>query len=351
MTRSARRTGITRSGITLAALAAAVLWSPAGLRADSVFVKSGDSPAQETARVQVTGVAGGKVSYRSPTGEELEKELRSVWKLKIDAVQPLNTAEDSFVAGKWAEAASGYEKAFAAAPKDKLWVKDWSAQRMAEAAKQVPSFRTQAVAYALLASRDPAAAAPFKPAIPADAKADIAAVLPVLSTLQATETIKAFQAQLFVASGQLQAAQNVVAGARSPELLVVSAQIQLKQNNHAGAMQVIQQNRAAFVSAESQVEALYVLAECQAATAGADPAKQQDAAIAYVRVVAHAGNRRTPMTEECLRKAAALLEQSGQKAEALALYQQVVEEYKGSPTTRPAADRAAELAKQVKPTR
>jgi hypothetical protein len=97
-----------------------------------------------------------------------------------------------------------------------------------------------------------------------------------------------------------------------------------------------------------QAEALYCLAEAKAATAK-DEASLKDAALAYMRVVARAKTARlnSPRVPDALLKTAAIQEKLGAAKEALLLYQQVADEFKGTGRRQNAADGVARLGKSA----
>jgi hypothetical protein len=348
MTRRSRRI----TGLWTTAILAALSLTPAAW-ADTIWFKSGAAEPIATPNVTVARIESGNIVFTTGSGGERERKLDTVWKLKIDSEPALSEAEEAFTTGQWVAAATAYEKAYAAAKKD--WVKDRAVAKMVIAAQQTKQFRLQATAYAMMAVRDPAAAGPMKPSIPADAKADLPAVISVVTRsiqTRPTDQLKAFQAQLYLANGDAAAASRVLAGGKTAEMIAAQAMVALKLNppNYQQAMQLVEQNKALFTTPDTQLEALFALAEAKAGLAGNDPARRQDAAIAYIRVVAHFGNQRNGLIEESLMKAAALLEASGQLAEAAQLYRQVESEpaYRDSPTTRPAAAKAADLEKRAK---
>ena len=96
---------------------------------------------------------------------------------------------------------------------------------------------------------------------------------------------------------------------------------------------------------------MFILAEAKfgLALAGDTPGdkpKLQDAALAYLRVVAHfselPGNPRAALS---LSKAAAVCEQLGDKAGAIQLYREVADRFKDDPQLAAAAGRAIERLK------
>jgi hypothetical protein len=161
-----------------------------------------------------------------------------------------------------------------------------------------------------------------------------------------TDLVRGFLGELYIANGEAEKATKLLAGApagaRNPALVLAQAKAALATKNYAGAIEAVEQNKALFTDAQQQLEALHAVADAKAALAGADPAKKQDAAIAYMRVAAHFGSRGGPLVADALLKTGRLLEETGQPTEAAAVYKQLADDprYKGS---KPAADAQANL--------
>jgi len=326
-------TRIQRACLSLAALALAAL--PSVLRADTVWYGTGGSALK--ADGTVLKVENGNLIWQlKATGSQTSRPMEAVVKVIADGETALNAAEEAFEAEKWDVAATNYDKAINTTKKE--WVKDRAVFRLVPAAEKANQFPLSAKAFVQLALRDPKQAEERKPAIPDD-KTQITKAIPdverALATRQ-TDLVRGFLGDLYIANGEPEKALKLLAGApgadQNPVILLTRAKAALSSKDYANAAGVIQKNRALFTDPNQQLDALYVLAESAAATAGNDPVKKQDAAIAYMRVVAHFGSRPNPQVLSSLMKAAALLEQVGQTAEAAAIYRDVSEnaKYKGS---------------------
>lgn len=326
----------------LAALADTIWYGTGGsaLKADGTILKVED---------------GNLVWQLKATGNTVNRPLDVIVKVNADGESALNAAEDAYEAGKWADAANNYDRAITGTKKE--WVKDRAVFRLVAAAEKDGQFPLSAKAFAQLATRYPIQAKDKKPAIPED-KAQIVRAIPDIERAFAakqTDLVREFLGELYIANNEADKALRLLQGApgadKNPGVQVMRATAALASKDYAGAADVINKNRALFTDPSHQLTALYTLAECAAATAGNDAAKKQDAAIAYMRVVAHFGSRNNPQVLSALLKAAKLLEEVGQAPEAAAIYKQVAEDprYKGSKSATDAKSNYDRLAAAAKP--
>ena len=329
----------------LAAASLAMGGLPALVAADTIYI--GNTPFPP---VVVQDVKDGQLTYKlKDSGDVKTRELSAVTKMLIDGETQLNAAEEAFAKKDWAGALANYKRAAASA---KPVVKARAVTRMLESAANSKQFEPQIEAYAELAKLDPALAAKQpKIALPAD-KAKLKAVLPVLEQAQAAKPSDALTsviveialaaddvatAQKYTKTGVAAAPQSPAGGAptaglggaadRSGEApgRINQAKVALKSNNPAGAIQAIEAGggRAAFTKPDQQFEALTMLAEARGLLAR-DPATAQEAAVANMRVVAHAatlGKANDPEVAQAMLRAAGLIETKlNQPKEALTLY-------------------------------
>lgn len=329
--------------VTAAVLTLAVAATPSV--ADTVWYGStGSAIAAEGTILRVE--AGQLVWQDKGSGSQARRPLASIVKVKVDGETDLNAAEDAFEQGKFDAAAAAYNKAATASKKD--WARDRAVTRLVQAAEKAGQFSLSASAFVQLAARDPAAAADKRPAVPAD-KAQVAKAIPDVERAfgqKPTDVVRAFLGELYIANGEAEKAAKILAtapgAAKNPVLVLTQAKAALAAKNYAAAIDAVEQNRPLFTDPALQVEALHAVADAKAALAGADPAKKQDAAIAYMRVAAHFGTRASPLVADALGKTGKLLEEVNQPAEAAAVYKQLAEDpkYKG---TKAAADAQADF--------
>jgi TolA-binding protein len=368
------------------------LASPALVSADTVWLQSGQATkALERPNVKVEKLENGILSFRSTQSDRVtERPVDEVVRIAADGEPVFTQAEEAFSASRWDQAATGYQKA--AASSNKQWVKDRAGLRLVAAAEKSGKFPTAVAGWLTLTARDPALAAKYKPQIPAGAKAGsldsaVAEIDRALNDARLTEdqrqSLLAFQLEVARANGDVKKAQaigNRLSGATSPApapaaapgggsvaapaatgagagpagtnaaLALQLAFLALDQKQYQQAEAEINKAAAAIVDPEQQVEALYALAECRAGLARDDPAALKDAALAYMRAVARAKSGRvaSPRLPEALLKTAAIQERLNAPREALLLYNQVIEEFKGTDAAARAAQAADRLGKSNK---
>ena len=108
----------------------------------------------------------------------------------------------------------------------------------------------------------------------------------------------------------------------------------------------IEANKAVFTEPAAQAEALYDLAKAKDAMAGSDPGKLQDAAIAYMKLVAHfSGKSVGTNAPAALLRVGAIEEQLKQTGEAIQIYQTLTndKQFQGSVIAAEAAKRLAAI--------
>jgi tetratricopeptide (TPR) repeat protein len=337
-------------------------------RADTVWLRSGTAAnALERPNVKVEKIEDNLLFFRSSQSDRVtERPLEEVLKIMADGEPVFNAAEEAFAAGEWDKAAVNYQKAVVASPRQ--WVKDRSSLRLVASAEKSGKFSTAVAGWVALLTRDPGLAAKHKPQIPASAKPGsldpaVAEVERALGDArlpaQPRQTLLAYQMELARANGDLKRAQSIgtkltgaggAAAAATPELSLQLAFLALDQKQYEQALKEIDGAAASFTDPQQQTEALYCVAEARAALAKDDPAALKDAALAYMRVVARARSARvnSPRVGESLLKTAAIQEKVGAAKEALLLYQQAAEEFKGSDTGARAAEAVDRLGKSAK---
>ena len=335
------------------------LLAPA-VAADTVWVAGG-----ELAGVQVKAVDGGKLVF-DVSGRETSRDARQVTRLDATGEPALNAAEQAFAAGRFDTATDGYRKALASSGKP--WVKHWAAQRLAVAGQKSNRFDAAASGYIALLVRDPARAGEFKPATPNAQSAFIPIVVAELRNALAAPDLSAESKQalatylLELQPPQSQpAAAETVASAVATENARTAASQQaragldaagaaLDRKDFRAAVNEIRANARLFTEPPDQARALYLLAEAQAGLAAVtyDVPAWPDAAIAYLRVVAHFGSSTVPATRalaarSLLKAAQVQHEKVADAPAAAALCQQLTEEF----PTDPAAAQARALLQRL----
>ena len=335
-------------------------------RADTVWLRSGTAAnALERPNVKVERIENDMLVFRSSQSDRVtERPLEDVLKIAADGEAMFNAAEEAFAAGDWDKAAASYQRAATMSPRQ--WVKDRSSLRLVAAAEKSGKFPAAVAGWVNLIGRDPALAAKYKPQIPAGAKPGsldpaVAEVEKALNDNRLAagprQALMAYQMELARANGDAKKAQSIGtritsaggAGGATPELALQLAFLALDQKQYAQALKEIEGAAATFTAPEQQTEALYCIAEARAALAK-DDAALQDAALAYMRVVARAKAARvgSPRVADALLKTAAIQEKLGAAKEALLLYRQVADEFKGSDAAARAAEAADRLGKAAR---
>jgi TolA-binding protein len=354
----------------------AVLLICATLRADTVWVSSTPGGAAlPRQNVKVAGIRAGSLVFNSSDGRENTRELAQVARLQIDDEPALNTAEEALLAQKFDVAADGYQKTLNATKKD--WLKLWAGQRLALAGQRANRFDAAVDGYIAALSADTELAAQFKPALPADAKspqlakavADVTAALnDARVPAPSKQALQTFLAELQQARGmqptappagatpapaaQANPATPAAAAPQVPAVAAVSsaaarskldaAASALAANDFARAQTEIESSRTAFVDRNDQAQAMFYLAEAKAGLAAQknDQASWQDAALAYMRVVAHFKDPpASPFVPRALLKTAEIQEKLSDTTAAKNLYTQITQQYANDPAA--AAAKAA----------
>jgi TolA-binding protein len=335
------------------ALASIGLLAVASARADTLWIRSasaggGAVSVLEIRDVKVTGVEGGKLLFNS-AGRDTSRDLAQISKLQVDDEPALSAAENALGSNQFDAATDGYRKALDGASKD--WVKTWAAQRLIFAAQRANRFDVAVQGYIALVITDPAIAAASKPALPNGQSSFLATAINQVNTALGDaklappqrQALTTFLLDLQRAKGDEKAAAATVeqllknnpdpaAGAAIAKLKLDSAAAALKGNDFAKAKAEITSNRAAFTDPKDQAQALLILAEAQAGTANQsnDANAWKDAALAYMRIVAHFPD--SPTAPPALLKTAQIEQKLNDLDAARSLYQQLAKQYPSDPS-------------------
>lgn len=372
---AARR--VLRRFATPAALLAAVLAPAAALLADTITYKSGTTTA--TQEVQIQSFESGELVYASgATGRITKKPLDSIVTIKANGETRLNAAEEAYAAGKWEDAAKGYNAVLESS--DKAWAKARATVRLIDSAGKSGQFSMQAKAYIVLSGINLPEATRNKPVVPRDKPDEVKAAIEDVDRAlinaaikpERRELLQNFKAELLLAAGRGKEASRILNATPPPAagntggagaamgaapadeagrkvaagraLLIAEQSIQ--QRNYPAAAQAIESAKASFTDPAQQAKALWDLAVVKEQTAGNDPAKLQDAAIAYIRIVAHFEDK-PELTNigGALMKAAEIEERLNKPDEALQIYDQIAKDPKLQNTWGAAATKKAQELK------
>lgn len=320
-------------------LATLLMFTPLAAWADTLYTNVG-----ALQNVRVLSIEGNTMRYITPTGAEASRDLPSVTRIQVENEPIFNQAEEAYAAGQWDAATSDYEKTLRST--NKPWLKEWTSFRLLETADKSGDFSAATTAWIALLISNPAAAAGRQPTLPPATSTYLdTAADEIEKTLQGkldnqqrgellkfvldiyqkkNDTVKAIDA-----ADRLSKITGGSGNEDNPSLLITlkfnQARIAMNQNDYAKVKQEIESIAGVLEQPQQQAEALYLLAEADRNLAGDDPAKLQDAALAYMRVVAHfpddtqAGN--------ALVQAGLILEKLGQTDQARKLYEQGQAEY------------------------
>ncbi|HEY2585975.1 MAG TPA: hypothetical protein VGI81_09465 [Tepidisphaeraceae bacterium] len=356
-----------RTALAAACLAGGLALPALPARADTIWLQSGTGKPIALENVKVQGVQDENLTFTTSQGVSTTKPLDHVPVIKMDDEPAFSAAEDAFSKGDWANAADNYRKALASTSKD--WVKDRSSMRLVEAADKSGNFNDAVAGFIELMKTKPAQATQHKPAVPKGqpAQLDPAIALvkqelqdPKLNNDQKTVVLN-YLLELYGAKGDTASAQAIIqqlgksmpADANSPEARriqadskLAEAKQELSQQRYSQAIQVLDGNGPLFTDPTQQAEALYVIAQSKAGAARADdPDQLKDAALAFMRVAAVCKDMDgKPHVADALLQTAVIEEKLKNPKEALALYNQVAAEFKGSPMAGTAQQNAARLS-------
>ena len=357
-------------------LLAAALLTGGLARADTIILKSGTGtlPVEGT----IVSIDSTDLIYLSAsTDRQTKKQIDAVLQIKAPNEAKLTAAEQAYADGKWSEAVTNYQSALNSSSAD--WVKARAMVRLIDAAAKSQQFAPQVAAFIELCKRDPANAKAHRPDIKGVKADQINAVVgdvernannPSLKK-ESTEQLKTFLADLYVATGKMKEASAALVGASptpaamasgnpgagavaapaagggaSSDVILTRAKIALASNQYQSVINDIEANKTSFTDPAAQAEALYDVAKAKDAMAGTDPVKLQDAAIAYMRVVAHfSGKAAGTMVPAALYRVGTIEEQLRQTNEAVQVYQTLTTDphLQGSVIAAEAAKRLAAI--------
>jgi TolA-binding protein len=362
-----------RTGLSLIVLLVLV----GSARADAIWISSGGAGGGGAAGaganalkldgVKITAIAQGKVQFVAGGGRESVRDVQQIARIQIDDEPALSAAEEALANGKFDAATDGYRKTLDTTAKP--WLKQWSAARLVQSATRANRFDAAVTGYVALLLIDPQQASAYKPALP-EAKStylttainDVNAALARAElTAAQKQSLQSFLLELQRARGDKQAAAQTAeqilqsgaasgadpgAGAALARLRLQTAAAALETKDFAKVVSDISANAAVFVEPRDQATALFYLAEARAGLAAQknDVPSWQDAALAYMRVVAHFEEAEgAPYVARSLLKTAEIQEKLNDPASARTLYEQVVKQYPADPAATAAAAGAQRL--------
>jgi TolA-binding protein len=335
-------------------------------RADQVWIQSGSGNPIAIPQVKVAGVEGDQLVFTTSVGKQNNKPLTQVPQIALDDEPAFSTGEEAFRGKQYPAAVENYQKALATSSKD--WVKARSALRLVQAANAAGNFPVAVQGFIQLVQYKASAATENKPAVPANGAVITQAIADLKQALQNARlgadqktVLNNYLVELYTAKGDTASANaavgqmaNAGAGATAdPAGQKVAADAKLTearqaygQRQYAKAAQILNSSGSVFVDPAQRGEAIYLLAQATAAgMAPNDPAQLKDSALAYLRVVAVCDSiPGKPHVAESLMAVAATEEKLKNTKEALAVYNQIVTEFAGTPAATKAKENADRLS-------
>jgi hypothetical protein len=354
--------------------------TPAG--ADQLVIGSAAAPIVYDP-VQISRIEDGQVYFTFQSGRETHRELGQIVHMQLDGQTAFNAAEVALGAKRWAAAIDGYEHTMAETHTE--WLQSFCALRLLQAANGAGQFDAAVTGYIAVAIRDPVAAPANQPALSKNPAALNQAAAQTFAAYKAiaSDPTKSVQQEILLrflidldqarndGVGAADAAQRLLnlhgAGAADPGTSRVLAQGRLAmaqalitQGKFTAAVESIHANSATFTEPAQQIEALFMIAGAREGLAAAGDAagsapssgavaNWQDAALAYLRVVADFKNEAdNPRIPESLFHAATILQRI-QDPSAAALFRQIADQYPQSVWADPARRAVRALIPSTQP--
>lgn len=349
-----------RIGLSLVAL---LLLAPAAV-ADVIWTGTGAGRGLRQ-EVDILGVEGSDLVFLI-NGNRGSAPLERVQQMEIDGQAAFNEAEQAFAAGDWDKAADGYLQASRRNPTE--WVRQRAAERLIRSAELAGRFDAAVVGFVQLTVLNPGSAVGKEPD-PQNAPGPAAIREAITEVETAVEKrLSARQEKLlltFLLNLQTASENEAAAGvtvqrlaglleddpSEDPEVyaqvLLGRSRLALSRGDAVSATGLIYANAALFTKPRQQSQALMLLARAAEMQAREDRERLLDAALAYMRVVAHFGKSATPDdVPEALLKVAQIHEQLNERDAAIRLYRDLVETYPDSPYAAQGQKRLDSLAEE-----
>jgi tetratricopeptide (TPR) repeat protein len=343
-------------------------WDLPSAHADELWVGSGGSGAINIKAAKITRVEGGHVFFTA-SGKETSRELAKVQKILVDGEAALNAAEEAYGAGNWSAAVDGYQRTIRSTTKP--WLKDWATVRLIDAANKSGRFDAAVTAYVAMLLKDPAAAAALKPAMPGERSTYLDTAVNDVTTALGTKGINDLQRQALLTflmdlhrarrdkAGEEKAAaqldeilakdpNNPAAAQAIARRKLMAASKAIEAKDYRKALAEIDEARDKLTEPAQQADALFYIAVAKhGLTDGQNADALKDAALAYMRVVAHFKNEPgAPHVAESLVRVAQIHEQLGEPQTAANLYEQVASQFKDDPAAQVARQGLQRLGQQ-----
>ncbi|MBC8109257.1 MAG: hypothetical protein H7Z14_21910 [Anaerolineae bacterium] len=353
------------------------------LQADAIWQgPPNEAPMLQGAMLKILRIEGDKLVYEFH-GNERSIEIAKITRISADGETALNAAEDALALDKHEVAVDGFQRvARAGSTTGKPWMSEWASRRLLVVAQKSGRFDAAVAAYiARVMSENPSAVP--RPHLPDErssyldtASADVNSALsnPKINDEQRVALLS-FLVDVQRARKDTRAADlvaqrldevlakdlnNPQAGRAIARRRLQTAQSALDKKDFKQALSELEAGRAQFTDPTQQADALYMMAEARLGLASStkqnppssnDVAALQDAALAFMRVVAHfkdAPDR--PRVAQSILRAGQICEMINDAPGATRAYTQLVQQYPDDPNTA-AARQGLDRLKQIPTTR
>ena len=328
--------------------------------ADVIWVGGGRGKGLKQ-EVDILGAEGGELIYLL-YGNRVTTPLERVQQIQMDKQPQLTEAETQFAAGQWQAAATAYERAMKSS--NESWVKRRSAERLVKSAAAGGQFDKAVAGYVELAELDPVAAIGNEPEISAQTKPEqlqaagrliqgavgsvqpqqqkvlLSLLMQIQNQLGDEQAAAQTSDRLMTALGSNPDQLNERDGQLYSRLLLGRARLAMNQGKLAEAEKIVEDNRQRFTQADQQSDALLVLADLTRANSDGSRDKLFDAAVAYMKIVAHFKDvPNAPNVATALLRVAEIHVEAGEPAMADKVYRELIESYPDSDAARTARER------------
>ena len=351
-------------------LLAGLMLSASTTLADTVVWRNADGrPGSEFKDVRILRVDQGSLVYLSG-GNERTREIDRIYKINVTDDPALNDAETAFIESKFSLAVDGYQRVIRS---QQEWKRKYALPRLIAAAQQSGRFDAGVTAYLILLRTEGQQASGAKPQIATNTGAGMleAAAKEIdqtLTQLSATDLLR--QPLLSLLLDIHRARNDAPAIAKTLEQLVQlvgtdagsnpemqgmlaavrldQAQVAFDQKNFAQVKKLLDEVGPLLSEPQQQIRALDLLARSAESQAGNDSVKLKDAALAYLRIVAHftTEEEREPR-DLALLAAATCLDKAGDFESAKTLLTQILTQAPESSQAVAARTKLAEVEKKI----
>jgi len=329
-----------------------------------------EAPLLRDVTLKILRIEGDKLFFEFK-GNPRGLDIARITRISVDGETALNAAEDALALNQTDVAVENFQRVVrAGSTSARPWISEWASRRLLVVAQKSGRFDAAVAAYIARVMSDNPASVP-RPQLPESqssyldtAAADVNTALqnPKLSDEQRV-VLLSFLLDLQRARKDVRAADVVAqrldealakdpnspqAGRAIARRKLQAAQAALDKKDFKQAIAEIDAAKSQLTDPPQQADALYLLAEAKfGLAAGAkDPAALQDAALAFMRVVAHFKDQPDrPHVAQAMLRTGQICEQTGDFSGARAIYNQLVQQYPDDPNV-PAAKQALDRLKQ-----